>query len=177
MRTYTYSFFAKFVYRFANIPATLIMLMYMLSSLAGLFTEWYYIFPFALNIAIIYFINRFYFRSYKMFPFHIEADNQKLVCSDYFFSKKKLELYHHEITDIKGGLFSGNTARPIYLYTEKHNETIGLHSHIKSHNELLTIILSNIPQDLYNKLLEQTKALADVKSEKFKKGKGKKKSG
>jgi hypothetical protein len=170
MKEYTYSFFAKLVYRFANIPATILMLLYMLSSLVGIMNSWYYIFPLALNIAIIFFINRFYFRSYKSFPFRIEANNTKMICSDYFFSNKKIEIDHADISDIKGGLFSGNTSRPIYLISEKHNETIGLHSHIKNHNELLTTILSNIPQELYNRLLEQTKELAEVKSVKFRKG-------
>lgn len=177
MKTYTYSFFARLVYRFSNIPATILMALYLLSSLLGLLTEWYYIFPLALNFAIIYFINRFFFRSYKTFPFQIEADNEKLICSDYFFSQKKIEIKHSDITEIRGGLFSGNTSRPIYLYCEKLNETVGLHSHIKNHNDLLTTILSNIPQKLYNDLLDKTKELADIKSVKFKKGGRKKKSG
>ena len=177
MKTYKYSFFAKFVYRFANIPATILMVLYFLSSLIGLLNEWFYVFPLLLNGAIIYFINRFYFRSYKIFPFQIEADNTKMICSDYFFSKKKFEVPYNDLTKITGGLFSGNTSRPIYLYCEKLDETIGLHSHIKNHNELLTTILSNIPKKLYDEMLEKTKELAEVKSVKGKIRKDKKKSG
>ena len=176
MQKFQYSFFAKLVYRYANIPATLLMGIHLLSSFIGMFNDWIIVFPFLINAIVIYLLNRFFFKSYKTFPFLIFADNEKMICTDYFFSEKKIEIRYSDIGEIKGGMFSGNTARPIYIRDGRTNETIGLHTHVKDYNKLVTIILSNIKQELYNDLLEKAK---DLRLDKkiAKKKKDKKKSG
>jgi hypothetical protein len=131
--------------------------MSLLTALGGLYTSWIYILPVLFDIIIIYAINRYYLRSYKRFPYTIEADNEKIICTDYFFNRKRIELDHGSITKITGGLFSGNIARPIYLHDENNNIVIGFNSHLKNYDKLLTIILSNIKQELYNDLLTKAK--------------------
>lgn len=160
MTKYKYSFIAAFIYRYANIPASLLLLLYASTSLAALLNNWKYILPLLLNLILLYILNRFYFKSYKYFPFEISADNEKMICSNFYLSAKKIELKYSEITEIKGGLFSGNLSRPVYIYSGKNNITIGLHSHLTGFNKLLTTILSNINQPLYNKLLEEAKLLS-----------------
>ena len=172
MHKFQYSSFAKFVYRYANIPATLLMGLHLVSSFIGMLNDWVIIFPFIINAVVLYLLNRFFFKSYKTFPFLIYADNEKMVCTDYFFSRKKIEIKFGSICEIRGGMFSGNTSRPLYIKDCTNNETIGLHAHVKDYNKLVTIILSNINQDLYDKLLEKTKDLRlDKRLIKHKKGK------
>lgn len=130
-----------------------------ISSFIGMMTEWYLVFPLLINGLVIYLLNRFFIRSYKTFPFLIYADNEKMICTDYFLSSKKIEINHSDIIEIKGGMFSGNTSRPIYIRDGKTNEIIGLHAHVKNYNKLVTTILSNIDKELYNGLLEKAKDL------------------
>jgi len=80
-----------------------------------------------------------------------------MICSDFFFSDKRIELKLSDISDLKGGIFSGHPSRPIYIFSEKHDLKIGINQHIKGYNKLLTIILQNITQPLYSKLLETMK--------------------
>lgn len=157
MKTFTYSAFTKLFYRYANIPITLLLLMSLLTALGGLYTSWFYLIPTIIDLIIIYAINRFYLKSYRLFPNRIEADNEKLICSDYFFNKKIIELNHGSITKITGGLFSGNISRPIYLHDENTGIVIGFNNHLKGYDKLLTIILSNINQQLYDDLLNKAK--------------------
>lgn len=154
MNTFKYPFFPRLIYRFANIPITILLLLLAFLSLLGTFVEWYYIFPVLVDSTILFFLNRYYFRSYKTFPYKIETTTEKMICSDYFFSSVKHEISLKDITSIKGGIFSGTIARPIYLYIEKENLTIGINQHIGNYNKLVTIILSNIRQELYNELLD-----------------------
>jgi len=126
-------------------------------SIGGMYTSWIYIIPTVIDLLIIYAVNRYYIKSYKRFPYRIEADNERMVCTDYFFSQKQIELKHSSITKITGGIFSGNIARPIYLHDENNNIVIGFNNHLKKYDKLLTIILSNIEQKLYDDLLAKAK--------------------
>ena len=109
----------------------------------------------------------FYFKIYKSFPFKIEADNEKLICSDFVLNNRTIEIEHSSIKTIKGGIFSGRNYSPLYITTN--NESVGLSPHIKDFNKLLTIILTNIDKDLYEELLESIKKLAfDIKKSKKK---------
>ncbi|NOX18890.1 MAG: hypothetical protein GXO87_11485 [Chlorobi bacterium] len=160
MKKFGYSFWAKLIYRFANFPISFLLIFYLFVSLVGMIKSWIYVFPFAVNALILFFMNRFYFKSYKLFPYKIEANNEKLVCADFFMSDKKVEIYHSDITEIRGGLFSGQPIRPVYVTDGKQNLTIGFNSHLKGYNELITIILSNIEQDLYAGILDAIKEMA-----------------
>lgn len=168
MKTFKYSLFSRLIYRYANIPVSLFLLIHVWVSIAGIYQNWIFAFPLLLNIIALVWINKFYIRSYNSFPFHIEIDNEKMICTDFFDRRKKVVLKHSDITEIKGGIFSGNKARPIYIYDEKHNIKLGFHHHLKGFNSVLTTILSNINQDLYSSLLDQVKELGDDQREKLK---------
>ncbi len=159
MVTFKYSFLSKLIYRYANIPLTLFLVLYMVSSFAFMFQKWYYVFPFLLNLVIIIALNRHYIRTYKLFPFRIDADNQKLVCSDYFNKSKRFEIKLSDIDEIEGGVISGTPAKPIYIHDAKSGGVVGISPHLKDSNKLITIILSNVSQELYNHVLSSMKEL------------------
>lgn len=175
MVTFKYGWLAKFVYRYANIPATLLLLVQSVSAVVMLTTEgWIYAFPLAIYIVLGYALNRFYIKVYKIFPFQIRIDNERMICSNFMNPKKVVEFKLDEIEEITGGIFSGNAARPLYL--RKGNEKIGIFNHLKNYNKLLTVILSNVNQPLYQSLLakmeEQKVIKKDEIAEKIKKRKG-----
>ena len=168
MMTFKYSLVAKVVYRYANIPITLLLLLQLIISLFGTFNDIKFLLPLLINILLIFVINKFYIRMYKYFPFCIEADNEKMICTNFFLSNKKVEIKHSEIGDIKGGIFSGSQIKPLYIYDNKGNVLIGINPHLQGFNKLVTTILSNVSQKLYNALLDRSKELNVVKHEKLK---------
>ncbi|PID63098.1 MAG: hypothetical protein CR986_00525 [Ignavibacteriae bacterium] len=158
MQIFKYSFLPKLIYRYANIPANIILLFYMIASILAVINNWKFIFPLMITLILLYVLNRFYIRMYKTFPFKIEADNEKMICSDFVINKRTVEIKHEDILKITGGIFSGRPYMPLYIETE--NEKLGISPHIKNYNKLLTIILSNIPKELYTSLLNSIKEIA-----------------
>ncbi len=169
MKVFRYSIFTKFIYRYANIPVTFILGFYFLVSALTITESWFSVASAVIHAALIIIINRYYFKSYKVFPYKIEIDNERMICSDYTFTNKKVELKLKEIDKISGGIFGRSSTRPLYIYDSSNNTKIGVHQHLKKFNELLTIILSNVPQELYNDLLEKVKNLKLDRSDKKKK--------
>jgi hypothetical protein len=122
-----------------------------------MFTYWYYFFLVAINAWIIITLNSYFIRSYKLFPFRIKAGNDKLICSNFFLSKKNIEIKIADIDKINGGIFSGYPSRPIYIHDTKQNITIGFYANAGQFSELLKIILQNVSEDLYSELTSQMK--------------------
>ena len=104
-------------------------------------------------------MNRFYFRSYKLFPYKIEINNEKMICSDYMKKSKTHEIYLSDIDLVDGGALSGSPAKPIFIHTETDDLLIGISPHLKNHNKLVTIILSNVRQGVYNDVLATAKEI------------------
>ena len=170
MKEFKYSFFSRFVYRYANLFITAMLLVTALIALGGMFKDWKYIFSLLVHALLIYIINRFYFNIYRYFPFVIKADNEKLICTDFMNRRKKVEILHSDIVKIEGGVFSGNAMKPVYI-TARDGSKIGLNPHLKEYNKLITIILSNVPQEIYSGLLQRMKDLEPPP--KIKKARGK----
>lgn len=159
METFKYSFFAKVIYRYGNVIATLFLSVHFFTSLIMMFSKWYFVFFALINGFFIFIINKYFFKTYKLFPFKISADNEKITCGDFFFSKKEVVIYHSDIESISGGIFSGYPTRPIYIHDGKQNIVIGFYSHVGKFQKLVTLILKNIPQHLYDRLLDNMKEL------------------
>jgi hypothetical protein len=176
MVTFKYSIISKIIYRYANIPATIFLSFYLISSLLYIPKEWYYIFPFLLNLIIIIVMNRYYIRSYKLFPYKIEINTEKMICSDFFNGKRIVEIKLKDIDFIEGGALSGTPAKPILLHDAVQDVVVGLSPHMKNHNKLITIILSNVRQEVYNNVLALAQELNNATKEfLFKTKKSKKK--
>jgi hypothetical protein len=159
MQTFKYSLPAKLFYRYGNIPLTILLLIYLWASIIGFLTQWYFIFFVAINSAIIVSLNKYYVRTYKQFPFSIKADNEKLICSDFLFTSKTLEIRIADIDKITGGVFNGYPSRPTYIHDERESITIGFYSSSGKLNELLLIIIKNINENLYQQLIDKMKNL------------------
>ena len=157
MKEFTYPLFAKILYRYANIPVSVLLLFYVFISLIGIRESWYSIIPLVINITLLYVLNMYYYKMYKTFPHKLNIDNEKIICSDFMNKDKIVEIKLSDISKITGGLFSGTPIKPVYIFSNKNETTIGFNQHLKDYNKFLTIILSNINQELYNELLEKIK--------------------
>lgn len=154
MENFKYSFWARVIYRYGNIISTLLLSVHLASSIYMMFQKWYFGLPAIINAAVIYIINRYFFKTYRLFPFLIEANNEKIICKNFFFSKKEFTIKMEDIDQVTGGIFSGYPTRPIYIHDSAQNITIGFYSHVGNFQKLLTKILQNIPQYLYNNLTD-----------------------
>lgn len=150
---------SKFLYRYGNIPLTLLLLIYLGASIIGLLTQWYFIFFVLINLVIIIWLNRYYIKTYKSFPFVISADNEKIICSNFFLSNKVVEIRLCDIDKISGGIFSGYPTRPTYVYDVRQNITIGFYSTSGKFNELLMTIIKNVDETLYQSLIDKIKKM------------------
>lgn len=157
MEVYKYSFFAKIIYRYGNIIATPILSIHFISSLIGISEHWYYALFAAINLAVIIVLNNYFISTYKTFPFKITADDKKMVCSNYFFSKKEITIYYNKIDTIEGGFFSGSPTKPIKVVDNQSGLTFNFYSHVGTFNKLLTKILQHVPQEVYNQVLANIK--------------------
>jgi len=157
MTTIKYPFHFKLIYRYGNIPLSILLILYLVSSIIEVTTHWYFLFFTAINLLILVLLNIYYFRIYKLFPFTIYIDNEKMICSNFFLSNRRIEIYHSNISRIYGGIFEGYRVGPIYLFDSKQNITIGFYQQAGKFQAMLKIILQNINEELYNTLKEKVK--------------------
>ncbi len=170
MKTFKYSFIAKIIYRYGNFLISIILFLYMILSALGLLKDWKFIFPLLINIILLYVVNKYYLKIYKLFPFKIDADNRELHCTDFMIKNRVEKIKIIDIDKIEGGIFSGRNYAPLYI--EWNGNKIGISPHMKDFNKLLTIILTNIKKELYEELLESIKKFVKIKPAKNnKKGK------
>ncbi|MCB9247108.1 MAG: hypothetical protein H6613_00440 [Ignavibacteriales bacterium] len=95
---------------------------------------------------------------YRSFPFRIDINNEEMLCSDFVFNNREIKIKHSEIENISGGIFSGRAYMPLYIKTK--DTVIGISPHIKDYNKLLTLILTNVPKELYESLLKSIQKIA-----------------
>ena len=175
MITFKYSLISKIIYRYANIPLTVFLLLYLVSSFTFMFQQWYYFFPFLLNLIIVVALNRHYLRSYKLFPFRIDINTKKMICTDYFKGNKRIEINLEDIDLVEGGTLHGTPGKPVLVHDSANNIVVGISPHLKNHNKLITIILSNVKEEVYSNVLSIAQGLSDAQKELLSKNKKSKK--
>jgi hypothetical protein len=112
------------------------------------------ILPLALSLLLIYIINRSYFKYYKILAYKIEADDEKIICSDFLLSKKVITINYSDIESLKGGVFERKSSGIMKVYDGKNNVTIGFSQKMKDSNKLITIILSKVKKEIYDDVIE-----------------------
>jgi hypothetical protein len=155
---FTYPYFFRLIFRYGNIFVTPIIIIYSIPLIYYLNEKPILAFPIIVNLGIIYFLNRHYFNLYKIIPYTIEADDEKIVCSDFILSQKKITIYYSEISSLTGGTFDNKISGIMKICDEKSNVCIGFYHRLKNSNKLATIILSKVKRDIYDEVLEKIKS-------------------
>lgn len=168
MQKFEYSFLYKLFYRFGNIPVTMLLAVYLILAVVNLNKSLINLIPFAVSALLIFFLNRHYLKLYKILPYKIEADNEKLICSDFIFSRKEIVIYHKDISLLSGGIFDGKVSGIMKVLDGKNNISVGFFNSIKNVRGLQTIILSKVPRSVYDNVIEKLKK---KRPESFKKNK------
>jgi len=144
----------RLLYKYGNFPVTLLLVIHAVYIILGITQNTFMIFPLLIYVILLYLVNRHYLKIYKQFPFIIDIDNEKIICSDFMIGNQ-IEIKHGNISNIEGSIFGGNPVKPLYVYDKENNTKIGIYSSMKDFDKLLTIILSNVKKELYEELVEK----------------------
>lgn len=165
MQTFTYSFIWKFIYRYANIVITLLLLFYIFPLVVNLDKNLTLILPLVISLFLLYYVNKSYFVFYKLVPYKIEADEEKLVCKEFVFRKKVLTIYYKNIESLTGGIFDAKY-RGLMKVNDGHNKvSVGFFDRMKNSSKLVTIILSKVDKQVYDDVIKKLESIK-IKQEK-----------
>ena len=164
MQTFTYSILFKIIFRFGNIVVTIFLLLYCIPLIMNIDTNKILILPLALSLLLIYIINKAYFTYYKILAYKIEADDEKIVCSEFLFSKKVITIIYLDIESLKGGVFERKSSGIMKVFDGKNNVTVGFSQKMKDSNKLITLILSKVRKEIYDDVIENLTAKRAGKS-------------
>ena len=167
MQTFTYSFFWRFIYRYGNLFITPLLLLYSL-SLVNLFDKnLIVLIPFLLSLFILYYLNKSYINFYKLVPYKIEVNDEKIICTDFLFRNKTITISLKEIESISGGIFDGRYRGLMKVCDGKNKLCIGFFDRLKNSGKLVTLILSKVDKKIYDKAIENiqsTKIKPEIKN-------------
>ena len=153
MQTFTYSLIVKIIFRFGNIFVTLLLSIYLIPVFYYIDQNIILFLPLIIAIIILYMVNRTYLTYYIILPYKIEVDDEKMICSDFLLSKKVVTIYYKDIDKLQGGVFSGRSSGIMKIRDSKSNLRVGFFQKIKNSEKLIALILSKVPKDLYNEVI------------------------
>jgi len=155
MQTFTYSFIWKFIYRYGNLIVTPFLLLYALSLITLIDKNLIILIPFLLSLFILYYLNKSYINFYKVVPYKIEVDDEKIICSHFLFRDKTITILIKDIESISGGIFDGRYRGLMKVCDGKNKLCIGFFDRLKNSSKLVTLILSKVDKKIYDKVIEQ----------------------
>ncbi len=159
MQVFTYPFISKLIYRFGNIPASALLLFILYDSVSGLNASLFNLIPFLITLLLLYYMNKHFLMMYKIIPSRIEADAEKIVCSGFIFSSKKLIIAYPDIESLSGGIFDGRNYGIMKVCDGKNKVCIGFFNSLNNVRNLEKIILAKVNKDIYEKSAEKIKAM------------------
>ena len=154
-QTFTYSFLFQIIFRYGNVIVTPVLLLYSIPLFYFLDEKLILAFPLLVNLGIIYFLNRHYLNLYKIMPYRIEADDEKIVCSNFFLSNKEISINYNDISSLAGGIFENKISGVMKVCDGSNNICIGFYQRLNNSSKLATIILSKVRRDIYDGVLEK----------------------
>jgi hypothetical protein len=155
MQTFSYPTFFRFLYRYGNIPANILLIFYLYVSATGLDRHLVNIIPLLILLLVLYLLNRHYILLYKVLPYKIQMDEEKIVASDFLFSDKIITIYYNNISDLRGGIFDGRISGLMKIEDKPTREIIGFFNKLNGVEKLQTRILSKVNRQLYDEVIER----------------------
>jgi hypothetical protein len=155
MQQFTYPYFFKLLYRYGNIPVTIILSIYLVPSVVNLDKNLLYLIPVILLLLMIYIVNKHYLNLYKIIPYKIEADEEKMICKDFIFPGKEFTIYYSDIESLKGGIFEGRSSGVMMVCDRNNQVCIGFFSRLKKVEKLQTLLLQKVSRKVYDDVLEK----------------------
>jgi len=159
MQVFTYSSFWRFVYRFGNLIISPLLLLQIVSLACWIDKNLIMLIPFVISILVFYYINKKYFGFYKLVPYKIESDDEKIICSQLLFQKKSLVILYKDIESLTGGIFDGKYRGLMIVIDGKNKISIGFFDKLTDANKLVTILLSKVNKNIYDDVIGKLELL------------------
>jgi hypothetical protein len=152
---FSYPLLFRLIFKFGNLVVTFFLIVYSIPLVVFLDQNNILIIPIVVSLFIIYFINRYYFNLYKILPYKITADADKITCSNFFLSNKVVIIHYEDIESLSGGIFNNRISGVMKICDSKNGVCIGFYHKLTNSNKLATIILSKVKRTLYDEVLEK----------------------
>lgn len=154
----TYPFVFRIIFRFGNIFVSLFLGIYLVPVILYIDQNYILIIPLVITLLILYFVNSHYITLYKILPYKIIADEEKLICNDFFLSKKSVTIYYDDIESLSGGVFANRLSGVMKICDGRNSVCIGFYQKLRNSNKLITITLSKVKRELYDEVLDKLTA-------------------
>ena len=154
-QTFSYSLLFRIIFRYGNIIITFLLIVYSLPLIVYLDEKKILIVPLIVTLLIVYFLNRHYLNLYKILPYKIDVDDEKIICSGFFLSKKEFIIYYEDIESLSGGTFENKISGVMKVCDGKNGLCFGFYQRMTNSSKLATIILSKVKRELYDEVLER----------------------
>lgn len=159
MQVFTYSIFWKFVYRYLNLVLSPLLILYILPLALNLDKNLILILPFVISVYLFYYLNKSYFIFYKLVPFKIELDDEKIICSEFIFKEKKIIIQIKDIDSLSGGIFNGRYRGLMRVSDGKNKISIGFFDRMINAQKLVTLLISKVDMQVYNDVIPKIEEL------------------
>lgn len=159
MQVFTYSIFWKFVYRYLNLVLSPLLILYILPLALNLDKNLILILPFVISVYLFYYLNKSYFIFYKLVPFKIELDDEKIICSEFIFKEKKIIIHIKDIDSLSGGIFNGRYRGLMRVSDGKNKISIGFFDRMINAQKLVTLLISKVDMQVYNDVIPKIEEL------------------
>lgn len=154
MQNFTYPYFYKILYRYGNIPVTIILSIYLVPAVVNLDKNLLYLIPVILLLLMIYLLNKHYLNLYKIIPYKIEADEEKMICTDFIFSRKEFIIYFGDVESLTGGIFEGRFSGVMKVCDRKNQVCIGFFNRLRNADKLQTLLLTKVQRKVYDNVVD-----------------------
>lgn len=153
MKEFSYSLFYRLLYRYGNIPVTIILFIYLLVFSAAIQKSYYFIILLLVTAYLLYKINRLFLELYKILPFRITLTDEEIICSGFFFrNEKKIIIRFEDIGGLEGGIFQKKYSGLMKIYDARFNRYIGFYHQLNNARILEAILLNKVPGEVYEKV-------------------------
>jgi hypothetical protein len=153
MQAFTYSFFWKITYRYGNLFISILLIFYIIPLAINVDRSLILILPLIVSLLLLYYINKSYFIFYKLVPFKIEADDEKIFCTNFLFRGKSVTIYYKDIESLSGGIFEAKYRGLMKICDGKNKLCIGFFERMKNSSKLVTLILSKVDRKIYDEII------------------------
>jgi hypothetical protein len=157
-QSFTYPLLFRLLFKYGNLIASILLTIYSIPFVVYLDQNNILIIPIVVSLFVVYFLIRHFLNIHKILPYKVEADDEKLICSNFFLSKKEVIIQYEDIESLSGGIFENKTSGIMKVCDGKNAICMGFYQKLTNSNRLATIILSKVQRPLYDEVLEKLMA-------------------
>jgi hypothetical protein len=138
---------------------TPLLILYIIPIAVNLDKNLILILPFVISVYLLYYLNKSYFTFYKLVPFKIEMDDEKITCSQFIFKEKKMIIQIKDIESLSGGIFNGRYRGLMKVSDGKNKISIGFFDKMINAQKLVTLLISKVDLKVYNEVISKIEEL------------------